>query len=211
MKVTEKALEEDRDDTQVRMYFSCLFCHELTSAVQIQSDEESSDGTDVEHFMHPVGPVCLCLAEESKLTDRKILIQSQMASALILTPSRPAPNFASSVTQTVMLTYANASVEAVDVCCMPQGEFCQLVREMVQENGMFWVLAALQRMQSSVEAAVSGTELLLNVELARVQRMQDAFILTVVEGDLTPNSNKGGHLIEIGEEEEGNDGEETSL
>ena len=68
-------------------------------------------------------------------------------------------------------------------------------------------------MQSSVEAAVSGTKLLLNVELAQVQRMQDAFVLTVVEGDLTPESNEGGHLIEVGKEEveEGNDGEETSL
>ena len=68
-------------------------------------------------------------------------------------------------------------------------------------------------MQSSMEAAISGTELLLNVELARVQRMQDTFVPTVVEGDLTPESNKGGHLIEVGKEEveEGNDGEETSL
>ena len=78
---------------------------------------------------------------------------------------------------------------------------------------MFRVLAALQQMQSSMEAAVSGTELLLNVELAQVQRMQDAFVPTVVEGDLTPKSNKGGHLIEVGKDEveEGNDGEETSL
>ena len=78
---------------------------------------------------------------------------------------------------------------------------------------MFQVLAALQRMQSSMEAAVLGTELLLTVELARVQRMQDTFVPTIVEGDLTPESDEGGHLIEVGEEEvgEGNDGEETSL
>ena len=115
--------------------------------------------------------------------------------------------------QTVVWTYADASVEAVNVRCMLRGEFCQLVWEMVQENMMFRVPAALQQMQSSVEAAVAGTELLLNMELARVQRMQDAFIPTIVEGDLTPESNKGGHLIEVGEEEveEGNDGEETSL
>ena len=73
-KIAEKALEEDGDHTQVHMCFLCLFCHKLTSAVQIQSEGESSDGTDVKHFMHPVGPVCLRLAEESKLTDRRILV-----------------------------------------------------------------------------------------------------------------------------------------
>ena len=68
-------------------------------------------------------------------------------------------------------------------------------------------------MQSSVEAAVSGTELLLNMELARIQRIQNTFVPTVVEGGLTPESDKGGYLIEVGEEEveEGNDREETSL
>ena len=78
---------------------------------------------------------------------------------------------------------------------------------------MFWVLAALQRMQSSMEAAVTGTELLLNMELVQVQRVQAAFIPITVEGDLTPESDEGGHLIELSEEEaeEGNDGEETSL
>ena len=78
---------------------------------------------------------------------------------------------------------------------------------------MFRVLAALQRMQSSMEAAIAGTELLLNMELVQVQRVQATFIPTIVEGDLTPKSNKGEHLIELSEEEaeEGNDGEETSL
>ena len=68
-------------------------------------------------------------------------------------------------------------------------------------------------MQSSVEAAVAGTELLLSMELVQVQRVQAAFVPTVVEGDLTPESDEGGHLIELSEEEaeEGNDGEETSL
>ena len=212
-KVAEKALEEDGDHTQVRMCFSCLFCYELTSAVQIQSDEESSDGTDVEHFMYLVGPVCLHLAEESKLTDHRILVQSQRVTALSLIPSRPMPSFASSTTQTVVQTYADVSVEVVNVQCMPRGEFRQLVQETVQENGMFQVLATLQQMQSSVEAAVAGTELLLNMELARVQTMQTAFIPIIVEGNVTPKSDKGGHLTEEGEEEagEGIDGEETSL
>ena len=68
-------------------------------------------------------------------------------------------------------------------------------------------------MQSSMEAAVAGTELLLSMELVQVQRVQAAFVPTVVEGDLTPESDEGRHLIELSEEEaeEGNDGEETFL
>ena len=163
--------------------------------------------------MHPVGPVCLRLAEESKLTDRRILVQSQRVIASTSIPSRPAPSFASSAMQTVVQTYANASVEAVNVRCMPWGEFCQLVWEMVQENAMSRVLAALQRMQSSVEAAATGTELLLNMELVQVQRVAATFVPIAVEGNLTPESDKGRHLIELSEEEveEGNDGEETFL
>ena len=53
---------------------------------------------------------------------------------------------------------------------------------------MFCVLAALQQMQSSVEAAVAGTELLLSMELVQVQRVQAAFVLIAVEGDLTLGS-----------------------
>ena len=163
--------------------------------------------------MHPVGQVCLCLGEESKLTDHRILVQSQMVIASTLIPSHPAPSFTSSATQTIMQTYADVSVEAVNVRYMPQGEFHQLVWETVQENAIFQVLAALQRMQSSVEAAITGIKLLLSMELVQVQRVQVAFVPTVVEGDLTPESDEGGHLIELSEEEveEGNDGEETSL
>ena len=108
---------------------------------------------------------------------------------------------------------ADASVEAVNVRCMPQGEFRQLIRETVQENMMTRVLALLQEMRSSVEAATAGTELLLNMELVQVQRVQAAFVPIAVEGDLTPESVEGGHLIELSEDEaeEGNDGEETSL
>ena len=74
--------------------------------------------------------------EESKLTDRRILVQSQMVIASRSIPSRLAPNFVSVATQTVVRTYADASVEAVNVRCMPQGEFRQLIRETVQENAM---------------------------------------------------------------------------
>ena len=151
--------------------------------------------------MHPVGPVCLRLAEESKLTDCRILVQSQRVIASTSIPSRPAPSFASSAMQTVVQTYANASVEAVNVRCMPWGEFCQLVWEMVQENAMSRVLAA------------TGTELLLNMELVQVQRVAATFVPIAVEGNLTPESDEGRHLIELSEEEveEGNDGEETFL
>ena len=118
--------------------------------------------------MHPVGPVCLHLTEESKLTDRRILVQSQMVSASRSIPSRPVLSFVSVATQTVVQTYADASVKGVNVRCMPRGEFCQLIQETVQENAMSRVLALLQEMRSSVEAATAGTELLLNMELVQV-------------------------------------------
>jgi len=68
--VAEQVLEEDEDNTQVRVCFSCLFCHELTSAVQIHiEEEESSDGTDVEQFMYPVGRICSRPLMEYRLID----------------------------------------------------------------------------------------------------------------------------------------------
>ena len=69
-------------------------------------------------------------------------------------------------------------------------------------------------MQSSVEGLAARTELMLNVELAQVQSLRGAFIPIEVAGDLTPESDEGGHLTEASEEglvEEGNDREETSL
>ena len=163
--------------------------------------------------MHLVGPVCLHLTEESKLTDCRILVQSQMVTASRSIRSRPTLNSISVATQTVVRTYADASVEAVNVRCMSRGEFRQLIWETVQENVMFRVLALLQEMRSSVEAAAPGTELLLNMELVQVQRVQAAFVPIIVEGNLTPESDEGGHLIELSEDEaeEGIDGEETFL
>jgi len=54
---------------------------------------------------------------------------------------------------------------------------------------------------------------MLATGLSQVRMMQAAFVPTTVEGDVTPESVEGRHLIEEGEEEveEGNDGEETSL
>ena len=54
----------------------------------------------------------------------------------------------------------------------------------------------------------------MNVELARVQSLQGAFAPIEVAGDLTPESDEGGHLTEASEEgqgEEGNDREESYL
>ena len=113
-----------------------------------------------------------------------------------------------------MRTYADASVVALNVRCMPRAEFLAKIRELVQESALTRIHALLREMQSSVEAVVAGNELILNVELARVRNLQEAFAPIVVEGCLTPESIKGGHLTEASEEglaEEGNDREETSL
>ena len=129
-------------------------------------------------------------------------------------PSVPGPSFVSVATQTVVRTYADASVEALTVRCMPWAEFLQKMRELVQENALTRIYALLREMRSSVEGLAAGTELMLNVELARVRNLQGAFVPIKVVGDLTPESDEGGHLteaIEEGPEEEGNDREETSL
>ena len=106
----------------------------LRFAFQIHSAEESSDGTDIEQFMHLVGRICSCLAEESRLIDRRILILSQMVSASTLIPLLPGPSSVSVATQTVVRTYADASVEAIHVRCMPRAEFLAKMRELIQEN-----------------------------------------------------------------------------
>ena len=124
------------------------------------------------------------------------------------------PSSVSVATQTVVRTYADASVEVLNVCCMPQAEFLQKMRELVQENALTRIYALLREMWSSVEAAATGTELMLNLGLAQVQSLKAAFIPIGVEGNLTPESDEGGHLTEMvkeGPEEEGNDREETSL
>ena len=128
-------------------------------------------------------------------------------------PSRPTPNFVSVATQTIVRTYADTSMEAISVRCMPQAEFCQVMREMVQENALTRIYALLWEMRSSVEAAAAGTELLLSMELVQVQRVQATFVPIGVGGNLTPESDEGGHLIEVSKDEveEGMDREETSL
>ena len=212
--VAERVLDkEDENDKQVACVSRDWLRHELTSTFQIHSDEESSDGTNIEHFMHPVGQVCI-LTEEFRLIDRRILVLSQMVTASRSIPSRPGPSSVSVVTQTVVRTYADTSVEALNVRCMLRAEFFQKMRELVQENTLTRIYALLQEMQSSVEGLAAGTELMFNMELARVQSLQGAFVPIEVAGNLTPESNKGGHLTEASEEgleEEGNDREETSL
>ena len=190
-----------------------VFVPSVTSTFQIRSDEESSNGTDIEHFMHPVGRVCI-LTEESRLIDCRILVLSQMVTALRSIPSRPGPSSVSVAMQTVVWTYADASVEVLNVRCMPRAEFLQKMRELVQENMLTRIYALLREMRSSVEGLAAGTELMLNMELARVRNLQGAFVPIEVAGNLTPESDEGGHLTEASEEgpvEEGNDREETSL
>ena len=213
--VAERVLEEeDENDKQVACVSRDWLSHELTFAFQIRSEEESSDGTDVEHFMYPVGRVCSRLAEESRLIDRRILVLSQMVTTSRSIPSRPGPSSVSVATQTVVWTYADVSVEALNVQCMPRAEFLQKMRELVQQNALTRIYALLREMRSSVEGLAAGTELMLNVELARVQSLQGAFAPIKVVGDLTPESDEGGYLTEASEEgpeEEGNDREKTSL
>ena len=164
--------------------------------------------------MHPVGRVCSRLTEESRLIDCRILVLSQMVTASRSIPSVPGPSSISIAMQTVVWTYADASVEVLNVRCMPRAEFLQKMRKLVQQNALTRIYALLREMRSSVEGLAAGTELMLNVELARVWNLQGAFIPIEVAGDLTPESDKGGHLTEASEEgpeEEGNDREETSL
>ena len=114
----------------------------------------------------------------------------------------------------IVRTYADASVEALNVRCMPRAEFLQKMRELVQQNALTRIYALLREMRSSVEGLAAGTELMLNVELARVRNLQGAFVPIEVASDLTPESDEGGYLTEVskeGPEEEGNDREETSL
>ena len=97
----------------------------------------------------PVGQVCI-LVEESRLIDRRILVQSQMVTTSRLIPSLPTPSSVSVVTQTIVRTYADASVEALNVCCMPWAEFHQKMRELVQENALTRIYALLWEMQSVI-------------------------------------------------------------
>ena len=81
--------------------------------------------------MHPVGRVCSRLVEESRLIDRRVLVLSQMVTASRSIPSVPRPSSVSVATQTVVRTYANASVEVLNVRCMPRAEFLMKMRELV--------------------------------------------------------------------------------
>ena len=77
-----------------------------------------------------------------------------MVIALTLIPSVPGPSSISVATQTVTWTYADASVEAINVCCMPWAEFLAKMRELVQENAQNRIYALLQEMRSSDRKSV---------------------------------------------------------
>jgi len=134
----------------------------------LQEEEESSDGTDVEQFMHPVGQICSRPLVEYKLIDLRILVQSQRAIASLSIHSPPAPSYVSWATQTVERDYADAQVEAVNVRCMPRGEFRQLVSQTVRESQLTQVLLELRGMQSSLEGVVGASELMLATGLSQV-------------------------------------------
>jgi len=126
--------------------------------------------------------------------------------------SPPVPSYVSWAMQTVERDYADAQVEAVNVQCMPRGEFRQLVSMTVRESLLTRVHLELREIRSSLEVLQGGNELMLATGLSRIRTMQAAFVPTVVEGSATPESVEGRHLTEEGDgEEEGNDGEETSL
>ena len=116
--------------------------------------------------MHPVGRVCSHLAEESRLIDHRVPVLSQMVTASRSIPSVPEPSSVSVATQTVVRTYADASVEALNVRCMPRAEFLAKMRELIQQNALTRIYALLREMRSSVEGLAARTELMLNVELA---------------------------------------------
>jgi len=95
---------------------------------------------------------------------------------------------------------------------MPRGEFRQLISETVCASQLTQVLVELRGMRSSLGEVAGASELILVSGLSRTQEMIAAFQPTIVEGNATPESVEGGTLTEEGgEEEEGNDREETSL
>jgi len=59
----------------------------------LQEEEELSEGTNIEQFMHPVGTICSRPLVEYRLIDPRILIQSQRDTGLLSTPSSPLPSY----------------------------------------------------------------------------------------------------------------------
>ena len=49
----------------------------------------------------------------------------------------------------------------INVCCKPWAEFLAKIQELVQENALTRIHALLREMWSSVEAVVTGNELIL--------------------------------------------------
>jgi len=190
----------------------------------LQEEEESSEGTDIEQFMYLVGPICSCPLVEYRLIDPRILIQSQRDTGLPSTPSSPWPNYvifrmSSRGWMTPEfrevrpgVTYVNVGVQADLLHQVSGASVRQLIQETVQQNSLNRVIVKLEGIRSSLGELAGASELILTGGLSRTQEMIAAFLPTVVEGDVTPESVKGRHLIEEGEEEEeGEDGEGTSL
>jgi len=110
------------------------------------------------------------------------------------------------------VTYVNVGVQADLFHQVSGASVRQLIQETVQQNSLNRVIVKLEGIKSSLGELAGASELILASGLSRTQEMIAAFLPTVVEGDVTPESVEGGHLIEEGEEEEeGKDGEETSI
>jgi len=174
--------------------------------------------------MYPVGRICSHPLVEYRLIDPRILVQSQRDIGLPSTPSSPLPSYVVFRTSSrgwttpefrevrPGVTYVNVGVQA-DLLHQVLGvNVRQLIQETVRQNSLNRVLVELEGIRSSLGELAGASKLILASGLSRTQEMIAAFLPTVVEGNITPESIEGGHLIEEGEEEEeGNDGEETSL
>jgi len=173
--------------------------------------------------MYLVGQICSRPLVEYRLIDHRILVQSQRDTGLPSTPSSPWPSYIvfrmSSRGWTTPewrevrpgVTYANVGVQADLLHQISGVNVRRLIQETVRQNSLNRVLIELEGIRSSLGELAGASKLILVSGLSRTQEMIAAFLPTVVEGNATPKSVEGGHLIEEGEEEEGNDGEETSL
>jgi len=88
VKVTPGRFDEVRDgDVELESVASSV------AEQALQEEEESSEGTDIEQFMYPVGTICSCPLVEYRLIDPRILIQSQRDTGLPSTPLSPLPSY----------------------------------------------------------------------------------------------------------------------
>jgi len=219
VKVTPGRFDEVRDgDVELELVASRV------AEQALQEEEESLEGTDIEQFVYLVGTICSCPLVEYRLIDPRILIQSQRDTGLPSTPLSPLPSYIVFRTNSrgwttpkfremrPGVTYVNVGVQADLLHRVSGVSVRQLIQETIQQNSLNQVIVKLEGIKSSLGELAGASELILTSRLSWTQEMIAAFLPTVVEGDVTPESVEGRHLIEEGEEEEeGKDGEETSI